>query len=128
MKFLQRTLIAVACLLAPASAMSATVVASIYFPGDGTVPKNDYNTSSGERYDAKAMKCASPDLPLGTKLYLRHGRSAAEVTINDRGPWVAGRGLDCTPAVDKALHLDGLDRVKVDSWPPLPKPRPENTK
>jgi len=32
--------------------------------------------------------------------------------------------LDCTPAVDKALHLGGLGSVRVEAYPPLPKARP----
>ena len=107
------------------AAHASTVVASVYFPGDGTVPKNDYATSSGQRYDADALKCAAPPgtFPLGTRLYLRHGSNAAEVVVNDTGPFIKNRQLDCTPAVDKVLHLDGLGRVRVDLWPPLPVPR-----
>ena len=35
------------------------VVASIYYPGDGVVAKNKYQTSSGQRYDQSAAKCAA---------------------------------------------------------------------
>src|SRR6516164_8466546 len=35
------------------------VLASIYYPGDGVVAKNNYQTSSGERYDQSASKCAA---------------------------------------------------------------------
>lgn len=110
-----------------ATVLAATVIASIYAPCDGVVKCGDYSTSSGQRYDADAMRCAAPpgSFPIGTKLYLRHGHNAAEVTVNDTGPFIKGRQLDCTPAVDKALHLDGLGRVSVDLWPPIPKPRPE---
>ena len=125
--FLLRPSLAVALLLASVSAHASTVVASIYFPGDGVVQKNDYSTSSGQRYDPDAMRCAAPPdtFPLGTKLILHHGSNSAEIIVNDHGPDIAGRSLDCTPAVDKALHLDGLGRVRVDVWPPLPTPRPE---
>src|SRR5271154_6670178 len=111
---LTRCLTAVLCLVSMAgNAGAQTVMASTYWPGDGIVAKNDYSTRSGERYDAKAMTCAALDaehggFDLGTKLYLRHGRCAAEVTINDRGPFIKGRKLDCTPAVGKALCLDDL--------------------
>ena len=44
--------------------------------------------------------------------------------FNDHGPYRRGRALDCTPAVDKALHLDGLGSVRVEAYPPLPKARP----
>jgi len=84
------------------------VLASIYYPGDGIVAKNNYQTSSGERYDQSAPKCAALQWPLGTMLHLVHGRNNIDVTINDHGPYRKGRALDCTPAVDKALHLGGL--------------------
>jgi len=100
------------------------VLASIYHPGDGIVPKNNYQTSSGERYDQTAPKCAALQWSLGTMLHLVHGRNNIDVTINDHGPYRRGRALDCTPAVDKALHLGGLGSVRVEAYPPLPKSRP----
>ena len=42
------------------------VLASIYYPGDGIVAKNNYQTSSGERYDQNAAKCAALQWSLGT--------------------------------------------------------------
>jgi rare lipoprotein A (peptidoglycan hydrolase) len=100
------------------------VLASIYYPGDGVVAKNKYQTSSGQRYDQSAPKCAALQWPLGTMLHLVHGRNNIDVTINDHGPYRKGRALDCTPAVDKALHLGGLGSVRVEPYPPLPKARP----
>jgi rare lipoprotein A (peptidoglycan hydrolase) len=100
------------------------VLASIYYPGDGIVAKNNYQTSSGERYDQSAPKCAALQWSLGTMLHLVHGRNNIDVTINDHGPYRRGRALDCTPAVDKALHLGGLGSVRVEPYPPLPKARP----
>jgi len=100
------------------------VLASIYYPGDGIVAKNKYQTSSGQRYDQTAPKCAALKWPLGTMLHLVHGRNNIDVTINDHGPYRKGRALDCTPAVDKALHLGGLGSVRVEPYPPLPKARP----
>jgi rare lipoprotein A (peptidoglycan hydrolase) len=100
------------------------VLASIYYPGDGIVAKDNYQTSSGERYDQSAPKCAALLWPLGTMLHLVHGRNNIDVTINDHGPYHKGRGLDCTPAVDKGLHLGGLGSVRVEAYPPLPKARP----
>ena len=103
------------------------VLASIYYPGDGVVAKDNYQTSSGERYDQTAPKCAALQWSLGTMLHLVHGRNNIDVTINDRGPYARGRALDCTPAVDKALHLGGLGSVRVEPYPPLPKARPVET-
>jgi rare lipoprotein A (peptidoglycan hydrolase) len=80
------------------------VLASVYYPGDGIVAKDNYQASSGERYDQSAPKCAALQWPLGTMLHLVHGRNNIDVTINDYGPYHKGRALD----VDKALHLGGL--------------------
>lgn len=128
MVFWQRTLIAVAGLLVCASAQArdaSTVVVSFYEPGDGVVKPHDFATSSGDRYSAKRLACAHRTLAFGTRLYLTHGDNHVEVTINDRGPFKPGRALDCTPAVDSALHTDGLGVVHVAFWPPLPKARPK---
>jgi rare lipoprotein A (peptidoglycan hydrolase) len=86
--------------------------------------KNNYQTSSGKRYDQSAAKCAALQWPLGAMLHLVHGRNNIDVTINDHGPYRRGRALDCKPAVDKALQLGGLGTVRVEPYPPLPKARP----
>jgi hypothetical protein len=70
------------------------VLASIYYPGDGIMAKNNYQTSSGQRYDQSAPKCAALKWPLGTMLHLVHGRNNIDVTINDHdltgkaGHWI----------------------------------------
>src|SRR5215471_9254525 len=63
------------------------VLASVYYPGDGIVAENNYQTSSGERYDQSTPKCAALQWPLGTMLHLVHGRNNIDVTINDHGPY-----------------------------------------
>jgi rare lipoprotein A len=124
MKFLQLALGAMLLIVAPVSARAATVLASVYWPGDGIVKKNDYRTSSGERYNAMAMTCANKTFPLGTKLIVRYGDNYAEVEVNDRGPFIKGRELDLTPGVAKSLHFPGLGHVRIEPFPPLPQPRP----
>src|SRR6202167_5089182 len=125
MKSLRLALGAMVLLVAPISAPAATaVVASVYWPGDGVVKKNDYRTSSGEQYSATAMTCAHKTFPLGTKLIVRYGDNYAEVKVNDRGPFIKGRDLDLTPGVAKSLHFSGLGRVRIEYFPPLPQPRP----
>jgi rare lipoprotein A len=125
MKLFQPALGAVVLIVvAPVSARAATVLASVYWPGDGVVKIHDYGTSSGERYNAAAMACAHKTLPLGTRLIVRYGENYAEVRVNDRGPFIKGRELDLTPGVAKSLHFPGLGRVRVELFPPLPVPRP----
>ncbi len=62
-------------------------------------------TASGEVYDMNRMTAAHRTLPLGTRVIvenLDNGRTA-EVRINDRGPYVAGRLLDLSLATARAL-------------------------
>jgi rare lipoprotein A len=124
MKFVQQALSAVVLFVSPVSASAATVVASVYWPGDGIVKLHSYGTSSGERYNATAMTCAHKTLPLRTRLIVRYGDNYAEVKVNDRGPFIKGRELDLTPGVAKSLHFPGLGRVRIEPFPPLPEPRP----
>ena len=73
-------------------------------------------TASGERMNPSAMTAAHRSLPFGTKVRVtnkRNGRSVV-VRINDRGPYVAGRIIDLTPAGAHALGFSGLAPVTVD--------------
>lgn len=66
---------------------------------------------------------ASKTLPLGSKARVKNletGRSAV-VTIQDRGPHVAGRIIDLSPATAALIGLtreDGLADVEVTPLPP----------
>jgi hypothetical protein len=96
------------------------VLASIYYPGDGIVAKNTYRPAQG----SGTIKPRPSVRRSSAMLHLVHDRNNIDVTINDHGPYHKGRALDCTPAVDKALHLGGLGSVRVEPYPPLPKARP----
>ena len=78
----------------------------------------DQLTSSGERFDRRALTAAHKTLPLGTRVRvtnLTNGRSAV-VRINDRGPYKGGRVIDLSEAA--ALQIDmtgpGLARVAIE--------------
>jgi rare lipoprotein A len=61
--------------------------------------------ANGKPFNAEAMTVAHPDLPFGTKLLLfnlDNGRQVV-VTVTDRGPYIRGRGLDCSEGVAKKL-------------------------
>lgn len=74
--------------------------ASWYGPGFA-----GHTTSSGEPYDPNALTAASKTLPLGSHLSVCfHGRCVT-VTINDRGPYVAGRILDLSEAAAEDIGL-----------------------
>lgn len=74
--------------------------------------------ADGERMDPKGDNAASKTLPLGTRARvtnLHTGRSAV-VTIQDRGPFVAGRIVDLSPATAAQIglsHKEGLAPVEV---------------
>lgn len=75
-------------------------------------------TASGERFDARALTCASRTFPIGTKVRITDldtGRSV-EATVNDRGPWVKGRVVDLSTAAARALGIveRGVARVRVE--------------
>jgi rare lipoprotein A (peptidoglycan hydrolase) len=74
-------------------------------------------TASGEIFDTKKMTAAHPSLPLGTKVEVINleKQKKAEVTINDRGPFVKGRVIDLSHAAAKKLGMEkkGTAKVKV---------------
>jgi hypothetical protein len=74
-------------------------------------------TASGERFNQNRMTAASRTLPLGSTVRvtnLDNGRSV-DVRINDRGPYVRGRGLDLSRAAARKIGLahKGVGRVRV---------------
>jgi rare lipoprotein A len=72
-------------------------------------------TASGERMNPGAMTAAHRTLPFGTSVTVvnnRNGR-AVVVRINDRGPFVAGRVIDLSPAAARAIGVSGLAPVSL---------------
>ena len=65
-------------------------------------------TANGEKYDCDMLTVAHKDYPLGTKLILRNPENDHEVLVrvNDRGPYVDGRGLDCSRRVAELLGFE----------------------
>jgi rare lipoprotein A len=75
-------------------------------------------TSNGERYNMHARTAAHKTWPMDTMVKvtnLQNGRSTV-VRINDRGPFVRGRIIDCSYAAGKELGLDrmGIAKVKIE--------------
>ena len=98
-----------ACSL-PAYAQSG--IASIYGYESG-------RTATGERASPSGLTAAHRTLPLGSHVRVtnrRNGRSVV-VRINDRGPYVAGRIIDLTPAAAHVLGFSGLAPVTVERVP-----------
>jgi rare lipoprotein A (peptidoglycan hydrolase) len=91
-----------------------TQVASWYGPGF-----TGHTTSTGERYNPNELTAASKTLPLGSRVRVTNpdnGRSVV-VRINDRGPFVRGRGLDLSHRAAQQIGLTGkgVGRVQVAS-------------
>jgi len=72
--------------------------ASWYGPGFDGKP-----TASGAIFDQEGFTVASKTLPFGTMLLIHHGDRMALALVNDRGPYVAGRILDLSHGLARAL-------------------------
>ena len=72
-------------------------------------------TASGEPFNPQAMTAAHPSLPLGTEVQVCY-QGCETVTINDRGPFVADRGLDLSQGAADAIGLTpaGVDAVDME--------------
>jgi rare lipoprotein A len=72
-------------------------------------------TSSGETFNPDLFTAASPHLPFGTRLLVSYKGRSVVVVVNDRGPYVQGRGLDLSQraATELGLVFAGVDTVDV---------------
>ena len=74
------------------------------------------HTSNGEVYDMHARTAAHKTWPMDTMVRvknLQNGKSTL-VRINDRGPFVRGRIIDCSYKAGKEIGLDRMGIAKVD--------------
>ena len=72
-------------------------------------------TSNGERYNMHARTAAHKTWPMDTMVKVRNlqnGKSTL-VRINDRGPFVRGRIIDCSYTAGKEIGLDRMGIAKV---------------
>jgi len=73
------------------------------------------HTSNGEVYNMHARTAAHKTWPMDTMVRvhnLQNGKSTV-VRINDRGPFVRGRIIDCSYAAGKEIGLDRMGIAKV---------------
>ncbi|MFB6460440.1 septal ring lytic transglycosylase RlpA family protein [Bradyrhizobium tunisiense] len=86
-------------------------IASYYSNGE-----SGSRTASGARFDDRLPTAAHRCLPFGTRLRVSRGERSVVVTVNDRGPFVAGRVLDLARAPAAALGMlgAGVARVEVE--------------
>ena len=92
---------------APQDAQAEPVLTSWYGPGlEGNL------TANGEVFDKWDYTAAHPYLPFGTLLQVCYA-DCVTVRVNDRGPYVHGRGLDLSQGSAQAVGLYGVDYVDV---------------
>ena len=74
---------------------------------------NGKKTASGQIYNQNKLTAASKTLPFGTKVLVKnpHNGKTCVVTINDRGPYVNGRGIDLSKAAAQELGITGVSPV-----------------
>ena len=72
-------------------------------------------TASGNPFNPNAMTAASKHYPLGSKLLVRNKKTgkSAVVKVNDRGPFVAGRGLDLSKKAARHCGVHGVAPVEI---------------
>src|SRR5262245_36410656 len=94
---------------AGASGSGLSGMASYYWQGQ--------RVASGGWFNPNAMTAAHKSLPFGTRVRVTHAGSgrSVDVTINDRGPFVAGRIIDLSRAAASAIGMtsQGVAKVKV---------------
>lgn len=97
------------------SKQKITGIASFYGLDDGFHGKL---TANGEVFDMNGMTAAHRTLPLGSLVRVTNLENDKSVTlrINDRGPYVRGRELDCSYGVARDLDFvnHGTASVQID--------------
>jgi rare lipoprotein A len=74
--------------------------------------------ASGGRFNPNAWTAAHKTLPFGTRVRVTRldNGSSVDVTINDRGPYVAGRIIDLSRRAAQSINMtgSGVTRVRVN--------------
>ena len=83
--------------------------ASVYGGSDGLCGSR---TANGERMNCGAFTAAHRTLPFGSRVKVCHS-GCVVVRINDRGPFVAGRHIDLTPAAAHAIGISSTGQVSL---------------
>ena len=92
-------------------------VASHYGHNDGF---HGQLTANGEVFDQYSLSAAHKTLPLNTWIKVtnldRITKPSVELKINDRGPFIEGRDLDCSTAAAQKLGFfeKGTANVKIE--------------
>lgn len=86
---------------------SHRIVASWYSSGR--------RTASGQHFNPNGFSVAHRTLPFGTKIHLTNPRTGKSIVaiVNDRGPFVRGRGLDVSKGGARALGFIGQGQTTL---------------
>jgi len=78
-------------------------------------PFHGRQTANGEIYDMNRLSCAHKTLPLGTVVRVTNLTSGVslDLRVNDRGPYVHGRIVDCSRAAAERLGFLDAGTVPV---------------
>lgn len=65
-------------------------------------------TANGERYNMYALTAAHKELPFGSVVKVTNldNNKSVIVTVNDRGPYIGGRGIDLSKAANDRLNCN----------------------
>src|ERR1700691_1701151 len=106
------------------TALASTLASAISLPmtisaETGIASVNAYSgelTANGETATPDSLTAAHRSLPFGTLVRVTNDVTGdwVVVRINDRGPFIAGRIIDLTPAGAQAIGSDGLAHVSLD--------------
>lgn len=71
--------------------------------------------ASGGWFNPNAMTAAHKTLPFGTRVRVTHigNGQSVDVTINDRGPYIAGRIIDLSRAAAGAINMTGQGVARI---------------
>jgi|ERR1700722_15148924 len=74
-------------------------------------------TATGESFDMNQLTCAHRSLPLGSWVRVTNlkNKKSIVVRVNDRGPALDNRIVDLSYAAAKAVGLNGIGKVRLDS-------------
>jgi rare lipoprotein A len=70
-------------------------------------------TACGQTFHAGIMGVAHKRLPCGTRVTFRKGSRVVQARVVDRGPFIAGREWDLSPAVKNRLGFGSTGNVQV---------------
>jgi len=107
----------------------ALLAAAVVFVGvvSRTPPPAKSAAADGTLMDPNADNAASKTLPLGTTAKVTNVETgqSAQVTIQDRGPYVKGRIIDLSPATALEIGLSRHDGIATLVVAPIEVPLPD---